>query len=72
MNEKVKAKIKAKYGTIKRFSQEIGIPQYQLYNKFNGSRPFTKPEKILIELMLEERGLFDEHQRTETDGDENW
>lgn len=61
MNEKVKEKIIVKYGTLKRFSEEIGIPQYQLYNKLNGTRPLRKSEKILIEMMLEERGLFDEH-----------
>ena len=63
MNEKVKGKIREKFGTIKRFSQEIGIPQYQLYNKLSGSRPLKKPERILIAMLLEEdeRGLFDEH-----------
>lgn len=62
MNETVKRKIRDKYGTLKAFSDEIGIPQYQLYNKLNGSRPLRKSERILIALMLEEdeRGLFDE------------
>ena len=69
MNERVKEKIIAKYGTIKRFSEEIGIPHRQLYNKLNGCKPLTKPEKILIEMMLEERGLFDEHHGTEADRD---
>lgn len=54
MNENIKIKIKDKYGTIKRFSREVGIPQAQLYNKLNGSRPITKPERILIAMKLEE------------------
>lgn len=54
MNERLKAKIKQKYGTFKVFSREIGIPQQQFYNKLNGSRPITKPERILIAKVLEE------------------
>lgn len=54
MNEELKAKIKDKYGTIKKFSREVGIPQAQLYNKLAGSRPITKPERILIALKLDE------------------
>ena len=54
MNEVLKKKIRDKYGTLKKFSTEIGIPQSQLYNKLNGSRPLTKPEQILISMMLEE------------------
>lgn len=61
MNEKLKRKIKEQYGTIKHFSKEIGISQMQLYNKLNGSRPITKPERILIALKLgeDENSLFD-------------
>ena len=54
MNEELKAKIKDKYGTIKRFSREVGIPQGQLYSKLAGYRPISKPERILIALKLEE------------------
>lgn len=61
MNEQLKRKIKDKYGTIKRFSGEVGIPQMQLYNKLNGSKPLSKPERILIAMMLgeDESSLFE-------------
>lgn len=63
MREELKEKIIVKYGSIKAFSEVIGIPQMQLYQKLDGRRPLRKSEKILIALMLEEdeRGLFDEH-----------
>lgn len=61
MNEKLKRKIRDQYGTIKRFSGEVGIPQYQLYNKLNGSKPLSRPERKLIALMLgeDEGSLFE-------------
>ena len=61
MNERVKEKIKKKYGTLTNFAREIGMSPELFRRKLNGVRRLRESEKILIEMMLEERGIFDEH-----------
>lgn len=48
--------IKFKYGTITEFCQEIGMPEYSLYNRLKGKTGFKQSE---IWQIVEKLGISD-------------
>lgn len=65
---RLKGRIIERYGSYKAFSEACGIPQYQLYNKLHGSRPFSEEQKDKIAQLLEidRREIFDERENSTT------